>query len=213
MRFLTLDPEKVRSSAPASLYVELGETRWFGKMLQTGGLVIERPEDHYDVVPLDPSFLTNHYGVDMYGGIYPIRRTYTAEELRVAIPRIAELFGLKLVKGGLGVGGGKLAWGNPTTRQFFQVGRRQILFNASWYGSGIEAPPPVLQFDQNGDVLFPMGMMVACLLRWGELIPEQGKRFMENHPMRGYKDRLSARLTNDSVNFMWARRYGEGYYV
>ena len=215
MKFLTLDPEKTRSSAPACLYVELGDAHWHGKMLNAGGLVLEQPEDDYDdLVPLDPSFLANHYGVDSRGGIYPVRRTYAVAELRVAIPRIAELFGLKLVQGGLGIGGGKLAWGNPTSRQYFAMGRRQLVFNTNWYGSALEAPAgPVLQFDENGDVLFPMGMVVDCLLRWGELIPEQGRRFTKNHPMHGFKDRLSARLTTDSVTFMWARRYGEGYYV
>jgi len=214
MKFLTLDPEKTRSSAPACLYVELGESNWHGKMLNAGGLVLERPEDDYDLAPLDPSFLTNHYGVDSHGGVYPVRRTYTVAELRVAIPRIAGLFGLKLVPGGLGIGDGKLAWGNQTDRQYFAMGRRQLVFNTNRYGSALEVPPgPVLQFDENGDVLFPMGMVVDCLLRWGELIPEQGRRFTENHPMRGFKDRLSARLSSDSVTFMWARRYGEGYYV
>ena len=214
MKFLTLDPEKTHSSAPACLYVELGESNWHGKMLNAGGLVLERPEDDYDLAPLDPSFLTNHYGVDSHGGVYPVRRTYTVAEIRVAIPRIAGLFGLKLVPGGLGIGDGKLAWGNQTDRQYFAMGRRQLVFNTNRYGSALEVPPgPVLQFDENGDVLFPMGMVVDCLLRWGELIPEQGRRFTENHPMRGFKDRLSARLSSDSVTFMWARRYGEGYYV
>lgn len=210
MRVLTLD----RPNSSPHFIVDLDDHLWVCRMLETGELILVRIDDDHQVLPLDPGYLTQRYGVDKSGDVVGIARTYTVAELRVAVPRLAELFEIKLPAGELQVSGSLLAWGDKSNKRYFRFGRREVSLNQWWYQVGGHAPStPVLHFHEFGGIVYPMASAVACLTRWADLIPEQARCFMKNHPATGYKDSVTAFLTDESVRFMWQRRYGEGFYV
>jgi hypothetical protein len=216
---------------PESYYhhvlVQLAGESWrMNHDLRDGGFNLSLQERPGDTKELDYAWYQANVGIEQDGDRTKILREFTLDELRVAIPTVAKLFGMTVPKAGRLVlsNHGQPNWVGPlqkanewSSERFsdvlgLSIGEREIDLRphgVSQEREVVETTMPVVALGERGYAATPFMPAMLALMKWGDVVEDLVKA-RRTSPGYGWRYLVHFRADGKTILGEW-REHDRGY--